>query len=1191
MEYPRYNQAKESGIEIHDVIGTKISQGDVRGILRDGTGEGMAEVGFVGVDGSNYRATWRVRRARGKADGKIQAYETELFNSSMNLPFPGNKTEILPEIQRLVGLTFEQFTRSILLAQGDFTAFLKANKDEKSSLLEKLTGTHIYSDISTRIFERFRKEEQELRDLNLRREGIQVLSGEEIGVLELEKAALEDPMARMDNSVRELNREAQWHQQHSILVLGVSEAKSTLEQAEAKKNAVSEREHTLSRIDQVQEARVTANALTDARSVEMKLKEGIDKLNTDIDKISLQQVSASTLFDEAETSLQKSTKEKQEALPLLAEARRLDIVLEEREKQILNLTKQVEGSKKKHDDFAILLDTKRKVKLELALDIESLVSWISQNQDRQPIAENYKLIISKLNDEQQVLEKVASISSEISSGKMQITEATAKITELDKQISEKNEKLTQQKADIEAEETALADFNINQTIEEKESIDTNMVEAKESHGHWRLLYSNMADYGEIENRLSKDRDAIIVKEELLKQTTEQVLILSVKKETSLKLFEKARLEAAGDVKSLRAQLQPGNACPVCGSEHHPYADHSPEVDAILNSIKAEHDENEKAYHEHLSIQIGLKESIATLATSITDQSLLAGTKEASVRQLKETWASYSASKESSNIPANEVGQWFDERIDSLTVNQKALHSKIQAYNSRRDGLEIKKTVVTDLESVIKVAENNKKDFERTIRSSTELTERAIAQNREALSQISAIESEIGRYFTGGGWVIQYKANPETFIQQLISFSVTWESNHKTLDAKQQSKELLGREISGVESQLENSVEELGVQEGRLSELEVVLNGLKIDRSEILGGEQANVIEVRHDSAIATFTNSVKEQRSKVDELTINIAKLTTQRSDADTQLTQAAQKIERLSEEFAKWLDNFNRRNSVEMVWGDILKLLEFSHEWMDSERNALQAVADGLMRSVSILKERENALQNHASGRLSDRSLEAINEAITTVSAQLSSSRTRSNEISFILRDNAQNNQRIGELLTQITAKSELFNNWSKLNEIIGSADGKKFRQIAQEYTLDVLLGYANVHLQSLSSRYAIQRISESLGLQVVDFEMGNEIRTVFTLSGGESFLVSLALALGLASLSLNRMRVESLFIDEGFGSLDPNTLSIAMDALERLHNQGRKVGVISHVQEMTERIPVQIRVKKLSSGRGKVEVVNTML
>jgi exonuclease SbcC len=194
--------------------------------------------------------------------------------------------------------------------------------------------------------------------------------------------------------------------------------------------------------------------------------------------------------------------------------------------------------------------------------------------------------------------------------------------------------------------------------------------------------------------------------------------------------------------------------------------------------------------------------------------------------------------------------------------------------------------------------------------------------------------------------------------------------------------------------------------------------------------------------------------------------------------------------------------------------------------------------------------------------------------------------ETKILLQQDEANKIKIGDLLKAIDAQANISDNWAKLNEIIGSADGKKFRQIAQEYTLDVLLGYANIHLHSLSQRYLLERIPNTLGLQVLDQDMGNEVRTVFSLSGGESFLVSLALALGLASLSSSRMKVESLFIDEGFGSLDPATLNIAMDALERLHNQGRKVGVISHVQEMTERIPVQIKVSKENSGRSRVEV-----
>ena len=129
---PRYIQAKETGIEIQDTPGSHISQGDVKGILRDGTGEGFAEVDFVGVDGNKYKASWQVKRAYGKIEGALQGEVIVLTNLNTNVVVPGKKTETLQQIERLVGLNFEQFTRSVLLAQGDFTAFLKANKDEKA---------------------------------------------------------------------------------------------------------------------------------------------------------------------------------------------------------------------------------------------------------------------------------------------------------------------------------------------------------------------------------------------------------------------------------------------------------------------------------------------------------------------------------------------------------------------------------------------------------------------------------------------------------------------------------------------------------------------------------------------------------------------------------------------------------------------------------------------------------------------------------------------------------------------------------------------------------------------------------------------------------------------------------------------------------------------------------------------------
>ncbi len=178
--------------------------------------------------------------------------------------------------------------------------------------------------------------------------------------------------------------------------------------------------------------------------------------------------------------------------------------------------------------------------------------------------------------------------------------------------------------------------------------------------------------------------------------------------------------------------------------------------------------------------------------------------------------------------------------------------------------------------------------------------------------------------------------------------------------------------------------------------------------------------------------------------------------------------------------------------------------------------------------------------------------------------------------------------LLRQKEEKEKTFTRWKRLNDLIGSADGKKFRTFAQSLTLRRLVVLANRHLQQLNPRYFLEVKVDStdLELDIVDTHLANHRRSVFTLSGGESFLASLALALGLSDMVGQRARIRSLFIDEGFGSLDANTLDQALSTLEQLQGRGKTIGLISHVRAMQERIPVQVVLKKLGGGISTLEV-----
>ena len=271
---------------------------------------------------------------------------------------------------------------------------------------------------------------------------------------------------------------------------------------------------------------------------------------------------------------------------------------------------------------------------------------------------------------------------------------------------------------------------------------------------------------------------------------------------------------------------------------------------------------------------------------------------------------------------------------------------------------------------------------------------------------------------------------------------------------------------------------------------------------------------------------------------------------------------------------------------------LNLAPETVRAEREALRLLDNQLAEARTVLAERlrQQALHQEQPPANLEMDVAVLQASLDALLAEHQRASQAATALRLALAQDDARRHSAQAMLAQIDAQAIVERRWASLNELIGSADGKKFRNYAQQFTLEVLLGYANAHLNHLARRYQLERISNpnspSLGLMVRDQDMGGELRSVHSLSGGESFLVSLALALGLASLSSNRVRVESLFIDEGFGSLDTETLRVAMDALDGLQAMGRKVGVISHVQEMTERIATRILVQPGAGGKSVVSV-----
>jgi exonuclease SbcC len=966
---PRTSRASENNIQITDVKDRTINQKDSRNILRRGTSDGYAEVDFVSLGGEKFRSRWSVRRSRDKVGGTLQNSELRLASLTTNMEEQGRKTELLAKIVGLIGLTFDQFTRAVLLAQGDFATFLKATQKEKAELLEKLTGTEVYSRISTVIYEKSKNAEQELNLIRERIKDIELLSEEEVKTLGLEKLSVIQEIESQKNEIEVLTNKIKWIIDEAALNAGMKEAEQRLADATRAIEEAKPRYDYLAQVDSVQEIRDSFNELKTSGKQLTENKRNLveqEKLR-DTNALRLKQSTEKVAL--CESSLLKFDEEFKNIEPKIKQARELDIQIagaksnaEEAEKEY----NQAEEKKNRLGKSIVKMQTAIHCAKETA---SHALLWFSQNEQYRDIVPRVELIVNLLDDTTAAIRQKAANAKTLAGSNTLLASATVKRAEL----------------------------------------------AAESERLNKLL--------------------------------------------------------PAEITALRLKLEDGKPCPVCGSERHPYRNISGEslVETELTSAKKE------------------------VADKIALQ---------------------------------------DNRIESLKSENIRLASVIENYAN---------------------------------------------QSKEAMNKLDGFLAVLPDWKT--------KFEQETLPNLLKSVAGAWSKNESTLRKANEQAAAFQASLELGKEQLLEAEEAFAAKDEKHKNTKNTLEKLQEKRTEILEGKAADEIEkqyIQRKKELSGVLSSLKEEQNKI--LVAN--------EKQEGVMKQISREIARLSarcDALQIAVDTWVLSRNKDVTTERLSDLLSRDNAWVITERELLNRLHQGKTTALATQNERKKTLENHhllQTRPAKEDTKDLLQQALAGRQETTRRKTARNTEIDILLANHNRGKERIALFEKELNEKSALSENWKKLNEMFGSADGSKFKVLAQGYTLDALLTYANKHLRELSKRYEIQRIPDTLALQVVDLDMLGEIRTVHSLSGGESFLISLALALGLSSLSSNRMKVKSLFIDEGFGSLDIDTLRVAMDALERLQTEGRKIGVISHVAEMTERINTQIQVIKTVNGRSRIEI-----
>ncbi|RHK91894.1 ATP-dependent endonuclease [Bacteroides xylanisolvens] len=896
---PRFATSVES-VNLADVGDNQINQSDVRNLLRRGTSDGYAEVDFLGIDGRRYRSRWSVRRTRNKISGSLQPQTLEVKELDTEKEFQGTKKELLIQLVELVGLTYEQFTRTVLLAQNDFATFLKSKGAAKAELLEKLTGTGVYSRISQEVYARNKAAQEEVTLIQNRMNVIELMPEEELLALQKEKELLAEKRVTGIKLLAEQNEQ-----------LNVVRSLKMQEDLWKKKQQEEQEEQARLKMSQ--------GALASQEEGLVNFKAQWEAIQPDLKKarqLDVQIQSQQDSYTQSKQMLQSANKQ-----------------VSEQEQKMRMATEQLQVS------YSSLNRLLNHVGIEEALQLEQVEEILRQEADK---------LTAGINTNEERLLRLNSFGYPL------LAEEQMKL----------QKELTRQQ-------------NIRQLTE-----------------------TQTKTKAEIE-RLEKETT------DCLKQLTEQETALKV----TQRLYENARMAVGKDVKALRQQLQEGEACPVCGSTVHPYHQEQEVVDTLFRSIEQE-------YNVAVANCQQINNRSIVLQRDWTHQKMVDG-------QIGEQLAAlYKAGIDAGNE------EQIQHRLTELA--ERILEYRNLYAEWQRSDEEIKK-----------------------MRAHCEALRENVSLCRLAMQKVSSAK------------------------EQLLLLQNTASAEQK-----------------------------------RFEVIEKALNVLRQERSQLLKGKSADEAEV------------VVAKREK--ELNLALEKARKEVEAVHNRLSGLQGEMKQITLAIGELQEQYKKIGSPEQLPEIIKKQQE---ENLNTER------------------------------------------ALSTMEARL--------------LQQAKNKLTVEQITKELAEKQTIAERWAKLNKLIGSADGAKFKVIAQSYTLNLLLLHANKHLSYLSKRYKLQQVPDTLALQVIDCDMCDEIRTVYSLSGGESFLISLALALGLSSLSSNNLKVESLFIDEGFGSLDAESLRTAMEALEQLQMQGRKIGVISHVQEMSERISVQVQVHKKVNGKSVLTVV----
>lgn len=1161
-------------------------------IMTRHTGECFSEVEFEVGNLKRYCARWQAYRSRGRSDGNLQPIAMSLtdLQTGRVVDDTHTATKVKEKIEELTGLDYMRFTRSVMLSQGEFAAFLKADDKERGDLLERITGTQIYSEISKSAFEKYKEEQRKLEHIEGRAGAYSPLSNEERAAKIELRAEKKQRAEHTEQNAEYVRRRLEEYRK--LAQLREKQAQLTKERDGLEQRQVANR----LQFERLQQHQKALPLLTKKNEIDQllgdisELEKAIEEQKKDMREARLAEQEAFLSKKEAEEKYKKAQENIKNAEPLLAEAHTLSVKLVEAEMQFGDRKKELEQAQKEFDNTA---KTYKQTELDWQKKCQELAEteqWLSENTVFAQLEVQLPLINDRIGRyetdkktlaQQQLLQQEA--DKNLKNAERNAAQQTQKwklsIEKLNNAEKKVDEWSGRQPLLAEDEEAVVEKIRTLQTL--VPTLEQQIIRAE--------------SYGEKTREISQLREQHLQDEQLLVEKKQSLQELNNKynqAQERLTLLEKLheREQLIAKYEADRRNLRPNEPCLLCGSTHHPYV-----TGNYTNNVsEAERQRNEqKVICGDLQQQINvLEQGIVSLKTQI-DGRIMQGkkTKGEAERLAEQYRIEQAAYLKTANMGAigiedtTELKQFKQQCLGELGRNE-ALLGEQKEWKKQFDALkEQQNKFQKDLAAIQEqhlTAQNGYLQYQTEAeRIQDELKKQTaqLAQQTEELVQLC------GKYVDNSPILVDklpiivenLKGQAEKYSQKQTQ-QQQYREEIARLEADKNNLAKKGTEVRGKKDIAQNNFDRYSRQRQDLSKkLADITQNFKHKEP---NAEKQYLEECRK-----------KAEDFRQDIITVHM-KLGVQREALRKIMTQKDSELERKHDDYNYFMGEITPL-LAEKGFASVLELGEaylpddeaqkIDDIWQEYVQKKA-ASAKAIEITANEIADLESALQNECLEPELKEQLERLVEEKQHLEQSVGALNVELQNDDTLL-------SKLGDLRQQIEAQQKIYNRWNELYHIIGSADGNKFRVFAQSLTLARLVALANQHLNMLNDRYLLRQRTTNglptLELEIVDTYQADAVRPIKSLSGGETFLVSLALALGLSDLASRHTPIASLFIDEGFGTLDAETLDMAIYTLENLQANGKTIGIISHVEALKERILTQIQVYKISGGISGLRII----